>query len=160
VTAPSRRRNIAIGAISLLVLACLFGLGAWLQKLRATAEALVLAEANREMAAGLRGECAAFQRARALYYRAMRHHLQSRDLLGKTSLAADLARECENTAAGEALQTREHLLASGHFTFDDVKQAAIGRLARGDRALALADLAKLPDNEFCRWFGAWIRSLP
>jgi uncharacterized membrane protein YdjX (TVP38/TMEM64 family) len=154
---PARRRNLLAGAISLAAIAALFVVGLALQKTKARSEAGVVAHADREIAVGFSGDCAAFRRAQQLYYLAMRGHIQSRDLAAKTNISGELARQCQDPLAAAALETRERLLAEGAFTFDDVKQAALARLARGDPKGALADLAKMPDNEFCLWLGAWVR---
>jgi hypothetical protein len=160
--APSprdRARSRRVGAIALLVLAALFALAMWLQRGRDIGETKLLALADDAMRAGLRGDCLSYLQAQALYLRAMRLHLQSKELAAKAAVSGELARSCRGNLLPGAIAARRQLIASGAFTAEDVKVLALALLASGQTKETLDALAKAPADDFCQWLARWLRSL-
>jgi len=154
-----RRRNRLIGAVTLLALALIFCISLFFKNRQQVDEADILRRADLEMAAGAAGFCAAYTRANDLYFQAMRLHFQHKELTAKTATARDLARRCLTDQSAN-IAVRRQVLESGPFTPEDVKELALAHLAAGDRPAALAALARLPDDAYCRWLRDWLRDLP
>lgn len=154
-----RRRNRLIGAITLLALAALFGLSLFFKNRQQIDEAVMLERADREMAAGAAGFCGAYSRASEGYAQAMRLHFQHKELTAKTAVARDLSQRCLIDQA-ENIALRRQVVDGGRFSATDVKELALAYLAAGDKHAALTVLATQPDDEFCRWLGDWLHSLP
>jgi hypothetical protein len=157
--ARQNRHLRRIGAVSLVVIGIVFVVGVFAQRAKERDERQILRAADAEMAAGVLFDCAAFARAHTLYYEAMRNHLQSKTLVGKTSISRELAALC-TADLPTVLAARQKVIAAGAIGFDEVRALALAQLAARQRPEALATLELLPDDEFCRWLAAWIRALP
>lgn len=156
---PDTSRNRRIGWLALLLVVALAVAAFYLQQRRNQAERAILEKADREMGAGLRGDCEAYLQGQRLYLDAMRFHLQDKKLAAKATISGELAQLCR-APQPEAIASRNALLASGQFQFADVRALTIAYLASGDREKALKTLGVLPNDPFCRWFTQWIGQWP
>jgi hypothetical protein len=153
-----RRRALRVGVATLAAILALVAVSFVLQRQKNVDEAEIIAEANRELAAGLAGDCAAFRRAREGYFRAMKRHLQSKELAARSATAEKLAVLCplEQSAA---ITARAAIVAGGAFTTDDVKTLALAQLAAGQVEDARATLAVAPDDAYAKWLLRWLGEL-
>lgn len=154
-----RRRNIAIGAITLLIACGLLFVGVANKRRQTAEERQLLHRADLLTAKALAGRCALYAQAEALYKQAMRFHLQNRDLVGRAGLCATLSGYCGQDVRA-LLITRLHLLTTGNAQPDDIKAVLELQLAAGDRQGALATTARYADDPYSLWLGEWLRELP
>ncbi|HPQ71699.1 MAG TPA: hypothetical protein PKW95_21420 [bacterium] len=154
-----RQRNIAIGAITLLIVCGLLIVGVANKRRQAAEERQLLHRADLLTVKALAGQCALYAQAEALYKQAMRFHLQDRDLVGRASLCATLSGYCGQDVR-PLLITRLHLLTTGNAQPDDIKAVLELQLAAGDRQSALTTTARYADDPYSQWLGEWLRELP
>jgi len=154
-----RRRNITIGAITLLIVCGLLLVGVANKRRPAAEEQTLLRQADLLTARAMAGNCALYAQAEALYKQAMRFHLQNRNLVGRAGLCAALNGYCGQDVR-PLLITRLHLLTTGNAQADDIKAVLELQLAAGDRQGALATPARYADDPYSQWLGEGLRELP
>lgn len=154
----NKRRSVWVGAVTLVVLILLFVLGGWLRVRDNEAEQDLLLRADAAFLRGAAGQCDGFAEARDAYFKAMKRHLQSKELAAKTSAAKRLGQLC-GTDLAPVIRARQELVDSGRFNATDVKDLAFAQLATGDLPGARLTLARMPTDRYCRWLADWLGAL-